>query len=253
MSVAAAGSLKVERSWRLNAWRAFLGLGVAAGVLLVAFPEIDLFVAEATFAPASGFIGWQVGWLTLVRWGFIVFYFATIALAIAGWLTCRKGQRGPFGAKEWMFMVLCLSVGPGLLANVGFKDQWGRARPKQIVAFGGAKHFTPALLPTDQCKRNCSFVSGEASSVFAPFYAAAAIAPQWAAPLIVVGTAAGLAAGSVRIVQGAHFLSDVVFAGLFMGVTVLALYRVVFAPRGAWPSLLRPRVDERPLARTSSA
>ena len=52
----------------------------------------------------------------------------------------------------------------------------GPARPKHIVAFGGSKLFTPALQPTDQCKRNCSFVSGEACSVFAPFYAVAAIA-----------------------------------------------------------------------------
>ena len=214
---------------------------------------MDLIDARSIFSPATGFIGWQFGWVAVVRAAFIVFYFGSIALVIVGWLASRKGHRNILGAKESMFMLLCLSVGPGLLANVGFKDQWGRARPKQITEFGGSRHFTPALLPTDQCKRNCSFVSGEASSVFAPFYAAAAIAPQWAAPLIVVGTAAGLAAGSVRIVQGAHFLSDVVFAGLFMGVTVLALYRVVFAPRGAWPSLLRPRVDERPLARTSSA
>src|SRR5262245_32558657 len=253
MSVAVAGSLKVARSWRLNAWRACLALGVAAGVALVAFPEIDIFIAEATFAPATGFIGWQLGWLTVMRWGFIVFYFASLAVAIAGWLACRKGHRGPFGAKQWMFMLLCLSVGPGLLVNVGFKDQWGRARPKQIVPVGGSKHFTPALLPTDQCKRNCSFVSGEASSVFAPFYAAAAIAPQWAATLIVVGTVAGLSAGSVRVVQGAHFLSDVVFAGLFMGLTVLVLYRLIFQPRGSWPFLLRHRSNERGLTRTSNA
>src|SRR5262245_31731715 len=253
MSVAVAGIPKAQRSWRLNAWRTFLALGLAAGMVLVAFPELDLMLAQATYSPGSGFIGWQIGWLGVLRAGFIVFYFGTIVVSIAGWLASLKGNRRYFRPKEWLFLLVCLSVGPGLLANVGFKDQWGRARPKQIVAFGGSKHFTPALLPTDQCKRNCSFVSGEASSVFAPFYAAAAIAPQWAATLIVVGTVAGLSAGSVRIVQGAHFLSDVVFAGLFMGLTVLALYRLMFAPRGSWPLVLRPRSNERGLAPTSNA
>jgi lipid A 4'-phosphatase len=123
-----------------------------------------------------------------------------------------------------------------LVANLVFKDQWGRARPKHLVAFGGSKNFTPALLPTNQCKRNCSFISGEASSVFAPFYAAAAIAPQWAAPLIIVGTVAGLAAGTVRIAQGAHFLSDVVFAALFMGLTVITLQRLMLAAPSSRPS-----------------
>src|SRR4029077_7885421 len=70
--------------------------------------------------------------------------------------------------------------------------------------------------------------------VFAPFYAVAAIAPQWTAPLVVAGTVAGLAAGIVRIAQGAHFLSDVVFAGLFMGLMAIVLHRVMFAPPGSW-------------------
>jgi len=253
MSVAVAGVLEAQRSWRLNAWRAFLALGFGAGVGLVAFPDLDLRVAEATFSPATGFIGWRLGWLGVVRSAFIIFYFGILAISIAGWLASAKGYGRLFGAKEWLFMLVCLSVGPGLLANVGFKDQWGRARPKQIVAFGGTRAFTPALLPTNQCKRNCSFVSGEASSVFAPFYAAAAIAPQWAVTLIVVGTAAGLGAGAVRIAQGAHFLSDVVFAGLCMGFMVLALHRLMYAPRGSWPLLLRGRRRERGLADTSSA
>jgi lipid A 4'-phosphatase len=241
MSVAVAGILKAQRSWRLNAWRGFLALGFAAGALLVAFPEIDLMLAQATFAPGHGFIGRRIGWLGVVRAAFIVFYFGAIAVTLAGWLASIKGHGRYFQAKEWLFLLVCLGVGPGLLANVGFKDQWGRARPKHIVAFGGSKVFTPALLPTNQCKRNCSFVSGEASSVFVPFYAAAAIAPPWAATLIVVGTAAGLGAGAVRIAQGAHFLSDVVFAGLFMGLMVLALNRLMFAPQSAWPPALGMR------------
>src|SRR5262245_20232101 len=253
MSVAVAGIPKAQRSWRLNAWRTFLALGLAAGMVLVAFPELDLMLAQATYSPGSGFIGWQIGWLGVLRAGFIVFYFGTIVVSIAGWLASLKGNRRYFRPKEWLFLLVCLGVGPGLLANVGFKDQWGRARPKHIMAFGGNKIFTPALRPTNQCKRNCSFVSGEASSVFAPFYAAAAVAPQWAATLIVVGTAAGLGAGAIRIAQGAHFLSDVVFAGLFMGLMVLALHPLLFAPRGSWGRALGLRWSARRLQRTSNA
>jgi lipid A 4'-phosphatase len=223
-------------------------LALAAGAVLIAVPEIDLWIAHASYTPATGFVGWRLGWLGVVRATFIVFYFSCLAVSIACWLASRMGYARYFGCQQWRFLFVCLVLGPGLLANVGFKDQWGRARPKHIVAFGGSKLFTPALQPTNQCKRNCSFVSGEASSVFAPFYAVAAIAPQWAAPLIVVGTAAGLAAGSVRMAQGAHFLSDVVFAGLFMGLMVIVLHRVMFAPRrswlaGSWRTALRRRAS----------
>jgi membrane-associated phospholipid phosphatase len=48
--------------------------------------------------------------------------------------------------------------------------------------------------------------------------------------------------------QGAHFLSDVVFAGLFMGLMVIVLHRVMFAPRrswlaGSWRTALRRRAS----------
>jgi lipid A 4'-phosphatase len=205
-----------------------------AAALLVTFPDIDLWLARMTYTPGAGFIGWHYGWLSVARYGFIVFYFACLAAAILCWFMTRRGERALFDSKQWRFIFVCLVVGPGLLANVGFKDQWGRARPKHMIVFGGSKQFTPALLPTNQCKRNCSFVSGEASSVFAPFFAAAAIAPQWAATLLVAGTTAGLAAGALRILHGAHFLSDIVFAGLFMALMVLALQPLLFRTAGSW-------------------
>ena len=61
-----------------------------------------------------------------------------------------------------------------------------------------------------------------------PFYAAGLLIPQWSAVLLAAGTLCGLAAGLVRISQGAHFLSDVIFAGIFMGVTAVMAHRAVF-------------------------
>ncbi len=167
--------------------------------------------------------------MKVLRNVFIVFYFACLGISIVGWIATLRLKKSWLGTspQQWLFLVLCLSIGPGLVANLIFKDQWGRARPKHVVEFGGTKQFTPAPLPANQCKRGCSFVSGEASSTFVPFYAAAAIVPQWAAALIVTGTISGLVAGFVRISQGAHFLSDIVFAGLFMALMVLVLSRLM--------------------------
>jgi lipid A 4'-phosphatase len=248
MSVAVAAIAKPEAQWRLHAWRGYLPVATTFAALLVAFPDIDLWIAQATYTPGAGFIGWRLGWLGPIRIGFIVFYFSCLLISILCWLASRRGQRRFLAAKQWLFIIVCLIVGPGLLANVGFKDQWGRARPKHIIAFGGNKQFTPALLPTNQCKRNCSFVSGEASSVFAPFFAAAAVVPQWAATLIVAGSLAGLSAGLVRVLQGAHFLSDVLFAGLFMGLMVMALQRLLFGTVGAWLRQRTRRWTRRPPA-----
>jgi lipid A 4'-phosphatase len=231
-------------SHRRMPWRWCVGLLLLAGAVCFAVPAVDLWVSRALYSEPAGFVGQRHAWVTWLRNGLIVFYFGCLAASIAGWIAAFWTKRAWFGVdlRKWSFLVLCLSLGPGLVANLILKDQWGRARPKSVVEFGGEKQFTRALLPTNQCKRGCSFVSGEASSVFVPFYAAAAIVPQWAATLLVAGTVGGFVTGAVRMSQGAHFLSDIVFAGLFMALLVLALSR-----------LLRPRAETRKAASAQGA
>ena len=65
-----------------------------------------------------------------------------------------------------LFVLAALALGPGLVVNAGFKDHWGRARPRDVTQFSGERTFTPALQPTDQCDRNCSFVAGHPSVAF---------------------------------------------------------------------------------------
>lgn len=210
-------------------WLIPLAVGLGAGTLFLAVPEIDLAAARLFHAPETGFVGQRLGWVRGLRQAFIVFFFGSVALCLAG-LVATWGDRRTwlrFGTMHWLFVAVCLGVGPGLVANLLLKDQWGRARPKHVVEFGGSKTFTPPLLRADQCKRNCSFVSGEAASVYVAFYAAAVVIPQWSVALVVAGTVGGLAAGMVRVAQGAHFLSDVVFAGVFMALVVLLAQRLM--------------------------
>ena len=112
----------------------------------------------------------------MLRNAFVAFYFGSIALAIVGIVLTRKSVRPwlHWRLPHWAFLAICLVVGPGLVANTVLKDNWGRARPKHVAEFNGASTFTPPLLPARECHRNCSFVSGEAASIFLPFYAAAA-------------------------------------------------------------------------------
>jgi lipid A 4'-phosphatase len=75
--------------------------------------------------------------------------------------------------------------------------------------------------------------------------------PQWARALIGAGRIAGLAAGLVRMAQGAHCLSDVVFAGVFMVLTVGILWVAMFTKisarraQGREPAVGRPTISER--------
>ena len=218
-------------------WSLPVAVGIVAAAVFLGRPEIDLAAARLFYAPEAGFVGQRLGWVEAVRQAFIVLYFGTVALCIAGLAMIWRGRAHWLGLDRarWLFLAACLAAGPGLVANLVFKDQWGRARPKQVVALGGSKAFTPPLVMSDQCRRNCSFVSGEASSTYVTFYAAAALFPQWSVALVIAGTVGGLATGLVRMAQGAHFLSDVIFAGVFMALTVLALRALLLRERQGAP------------------
>lgn len=156
---------------------------------------------------------------------------ALIALILAGLVRGFLQKKAFLGLKKhyWLFLLLALALGPGLMVNTVFKDQWGRARPVQISQFGGTKNFTRAFIPTDQCSKNCSFVSGHASVGF--FLAAFAYCYKrrfkwW----MTIGVLSGSMIGLFRIMEGGHFFTDVVASGLVVllvnHITYLAVKRL---------------------------
>ena len=214
--------------------RGAIAIGIAAAIVFTLFPSLDLIVARMFLASPGHFVGQSSTLVTVLRNVFIVLFFGVLLVALAAIVAHRmRGRTIVPGLDQItaLFVVVCLVAGPGLVTNLIFKDHWGRARPAKVSEFGGTQVFTPPLRPTNQCERNCSFVSGEASSSFALFYTAALAWPQSGAVLLAIGTIAGLANGAVRMAQGGHFLSDVIFAGLFMALTVVLVHYVVFASR----------------------
>jgi lipid A 4'-phosphatase len=243
-NILASGETKFRREFLITA----LALAGPLAILMVANPAIDLTVSETIRGVCSD--AWCRGpALVAVRYAFIGVFtlvcFATLAVTVR--VLVESGRWfGATQARCW-FVVACLAVGPGVVANLVLKDNLGRARPREVIEFGGTKAFTPAFVPSNQCPDNCSFVSGEASSMFASFFALALVLPQYRMALIAAGIATGSIAGAIRMLQGAHFLSDVLFAGIFMALTVSVLHMAVIGfwrnseasrarrRRNAWP------------------
>lgn len=207
-----------------GAWMAFL----VGGVVFLLAPELDLVVAGWFFSSHNSFVG-NTPVVATVREFFKLMYIGACVLAILGVVFTYVGQRSWLGLAgvRWFLLLSCLIVGPGVVSNLALKDQWGRARPREVVQFGGEKSFSGPLVPSRQCARNCSFVSGEASSIFMIFFAAALLFRRRAYPLVITGVTAGSLAGLIRISQGGHFLSDVVFAGIAMAITAAVLSRLL--------------------------
>jgi lipid A 4'-phosphatase len=218
-------------SWHF-AMTAFIGL--VAAFVFVGVPQIDIAVSRLFLLPSGGFVFNYPGFGQNLRLAFQILFALAVIVSIAGVLLAVFMRRNLFTLTfpKWLYLGLCLAVGPGLVTNVILKDNWGRARPFHIQEFGGKQTFTPALMLSDQCERNCSFVAGEASAIYMLFFAAALLARRRRKALLAAGIVAGFAAGAVRMAQGGHFLSDVVFAGVLMALIAEALLWLVFGPGG---------------------
>jgi lipid A 4'-phosphatase len=209
-----------------DTWEILLFLALAA--IFITHPELDLAFSSLFYQADQGFVLGNEAWVQIIhngiplvaRWlgGILA---AILVLGLLPW--CRKlaGLRKPT-----VFLLLSFAVGNGLLVNTVLKDHWGRARPADVQAFGGSKIFTPAFVISDQCSKNCSFVSGHAAQGF--FFTLAGIYARrwfWFVPGLALGSLVGLA----RIVQGRHFLSDIIFAFFAIYFVGKLLRRLMFS------------------------
>jgi lipid A 4'-phosphatase len=161
----------------------------------------------------------------------------------------RRRPTSELSTRACLFLLLGLILLPGMLTNA-VKKHWGRARPFDIMEFGGKARFTPAFVVADQCRVNCSFYSGDAAFGFylhAFGYVAATRRKRrqrfWA------GLGFGFLAGLNRIMMGAHFVSDVFFAGASMLLGCSLLHAAFFGRKQTatcWNDFMFQRPDEDP-------
>lgn len=233
--VARAAAVPPDRAGprrRFGAVLLFAALALLAAAPFLVEPEIDLVVARWFWHAQGDRFASPTGWFWPIYVGLTpLVYAVAAAVAALGAYNLLRG-RLLFGldARTAAFILLSLALGPGLVTEIALKDHWGRARPRDIVEFGGTSRFTPAFQPSDQCARNCSFVSGHAALTFAfaPFALLAAPRRRRAALAAVIG--AGLFIGAMRMAQGAHFLSDVIFAGFVVVGIALGLAALILPP-----------------------
>ena len=197
------------------------------------FPDIDITVSSWFFDPAITFFpARDLAWAEWVRrdWPFTVFGFMAACVGLWAWGALTK--RPIFGLTDMttLYLALSLTIGPGLLVNLVLKDNWGRPRPATITQFGGALDYRPPVLPGGPCPKNCAFPSGHASLGFWLAAPASLARPRWRRKIVAGAILIGLGIGVIRIAQGGHFLSDVLYAGLITLATTHILYRYFVMP-----------------------
>jgi lipid A 4'-phosphatase len=194
--------------------------------LFLSFPQIDLHISalfydkEDKFFLSNNFLlvflHESVKYITIaccVLWvGLLILNFVTKKQYISNLIL--------------VYLILALSFGPGLVVNTVFKENWGRARPAHIEQFGGDKIFSPPFAISDQCEENCSFLAGDPSVGFY-FIALAFAIPVRRKQFMVLAMSLGIIFGTARVMQGVHFVSDVIFSGFFTILVCYSLHKLL--------------------------
>lgn len=215
---------------RKHDWLVLLGMPLAAASTLLWLETTDLDRSIASWffdAAAGGFPLRYNAFLEVVLHQGARYVVVLIAcLAIVGFLlsfiiASLKPQR-----RLLLFLALSLTLAPAAVATL--KSVSNKHCPWDLEEFGGFLPYTRLLEPTPGgLKPGHCFPAGHASAGFAlmAFYFVGRARRQ---PLLAwTGLATGLVAGSVlgfgRMLQGAHFLTHTLWAGLVCWAAILIL------------------------------
>jgi lipid A 4'-phosphatase len=210
--------------------KALAGFALLIALVFGFFPEIDLWVSEYFYHDGAFWLKEHpifVFFHDVLRpllIGMVVLLFASFVYQYL-----RRVRLKYLNPKGIGFLLVFLLLGPGLVTNGFFKEYSGRARHIKIEHFGGTKQFTPFYQVADECEHNCSFISGHASAAF--FFLAFGYLFH-SRILFFLALAFGIMMALTRVVQGGHFLSDVLFA-FIINVAILKGVYYLFYKRDA--------------------
>jgi lipid A 4'-phosphatase len=211
-----------------------LVFAAAFGLVFGLFPQFDIEIAGLFYDPATRNFPLRtnsfLGHLRDAASWVLVLLVAPCVAALLIKLVIPRAKPW-ISARAAIFLIATLALAPGLLVNVVLKNHWSRPRPAAVVEFGGSERFVPWWDPRGQCVKNCSFVSGETSSAFWTLAPAALAPPPWRFIAYASAIAFGVGMSVVRMAMGAHFFTDVVFAGFFTFIIIVLAHSLIYRSR----------------------
>ncbi len=207
---------------RLYMWLAFF----IVSIFFIIFPQIDIKVSSLFYDGSSFYLKGS----TFERFFYnsvkvLLTAFTLGSLGIYIYNKVKKTNILNLNTRVIIYIVLVLSIAPGVIVNATLKDHWGRARPAQIKEFGGDKTFTPAFILSDQ--KGHSFSSGHTSAAFA-FVGFALLATKRRTFWMSLAISYGILVSFARLIAGGHFLSDILTSFFIVWIVTHILYRIIF-------------------------
>ena len=220
-------------------WPAWLLL-LACVLLFLVWPELDLIVTRYFFDPLNQ--EFPANALPWVKWVYddtpvINQWLGLLMLSALLLQWIRPGWPGLRARRSMCAWLLVVCIGLGFAVDWVLKDHFGRPHPYQTHVFTGDQDFVPSFHYRPLCEVNCSFVSGHAAGGFVwmawGMWGWRRRRQAW----LLAGVAAGSFIGAARVMQGGHFLSDVVFSGWVIWLSMQAI-------RAVWLRLRRRRLQK---------
>lgn len=221
-----------KRAFALLDW---LIPGFVLAVLTVVLwaTDLDLAIQRLFYDASSGWVHRDdQPWAALYHYGVVPAWIVSLSALVILVASVRLRRFVPH-RRICALLVLVMIVGPGLLVNEVFKDHWGRPRPRDVYEFAGDRDFVPVWVKSPAQNGN-SFASGHASTGFyllTPYFFLRNSRRRWAVFFFALGMCYGSLVGLARMIQGAHFLSDVVWAAGFVYLSGLVFsYALKISP-----------------------
>jgi lipid A 4'-phosphatase len=206
----------------------FWVLLLLASVVFSVWPHIDIAVSQFFYAGQGVFPANDLALVKAIYLGvpwlgraLFVLCLCTVVLAlIKPAMVSRRLWRRAAG------FAAVVVLGTGFLVHTILKDNMGRPRPRDVIEFSGPSAYVPVFVPSQFCKTNCSFVSGHAAIGFSVMAFGMFGIRRRRHFWFGVSLLAGGLVGAVRIAQGGHFLSDVVFSLLAIWTSHLLIHGI---------------------------
>jgi lipid A 4'-phosphatase len=230
-----------------------LALAALVGIVFGFYPELDMWLAGLFLGNARLTFPLRIDpWVMAARNGglWVVAALAAPAVIALAIKLIVPRMRLLVPGRAIVFLLATLVLAPGLVVNAVLKDSWPRSRPIDAPAFGGKETFVAWWDPRGVCERNCSFVTGDGSAAFWTMAPAALAPPGWRAAAYAAAIAFGTGIGLLRMAAGAHFFTDIAFAGIITFMIIWLVHGFIYR----WPaSRFSDEAVERVLERAAPA
>ncbi len=197
------------------------------GTVLIRLNGWDLQIQEWIYEQGEG--SWALGdapfWQMLYQLGTIPALILTLG-AVGAYGTSWSRKKWKPWRRVMIFILLAGIVGPGLVTNLTLKENWGRPRPREVEGLGGHNRFEE-VLTIDRTSEGKSFPCGHATMGYlfmGGFFLFRRYRRRFAVLCLVGGFIGGSLTGVARMMQGGHFLSDVIWAAAICWFVPMGLY-----------------------------